>query len=239
MAFMINGCFDKPKGKVRVAADRDDVVIYVDGEQKASASKEYTDMLLEEGEHELKVIKPIDNDWQYEGVKSVVIGADTSQKVTIKMKKQRTAKGLQKFLSQYERYDNVVVSKESSLMWQDNSDVANVKKPWLTEEKFWDSSEYFDTAGDTASTYCENLVLGAYSDWRLPKFNELKSILGKNIINSINGVFHYQASSWYWSFDTSSVYTDSAKMISSDGVETTDSKSTSHYVRCVRDNAKF
>jgi len=87
---ILSGCFDSPKGKIRVASNKDDVIIYVDGEKKATGGKEYTTLLLTEGEHQIKIIKPIDNIWEYIAKKDIFIGKDTSSKITLKLVKKIT-----------------------------------------------------------------------------------------------------------------------------------------------------
>ena len=96
----------------------------------------------------------------------------------------------------------IVIDNITGLMWQDNKDVARVKKPWLTKENYkkcekdYKNKACFDTSGDTAATYCKNLKLGGFSDWRLPTYKELLYI--QNYKNyQISNNFKYKAKN-YW-----------------------------------------
>lgn len=87
----------------------------------------------------------------------------------------------------------VVTDHITGLQWQDDVDAKyHLNKQWLTDENYdkclgrngqtQDDSACYDTSGDTAATYCANLTLGGYTDWRLPTLYELESIVdrGKN-----------------------------------------------------------
>lgn len=113
---------------------------------------------------------------------------------------------------------NVVLDTTTNLMWQDD----------ITPEPMnWGS----------AITYCENLELGNFSDWRLPNKNELKSIVDRSSVVSpaISSVFQtvfdlgdYQSST------TSAVYTNQVWLVSFlDGKDSFGTKGNT-YVRCVR-----
>ena len=68
-------------------------------------------------------------------------------------------------------------------MWQDDSDAKTIQKTW-----------------DEAKSYCENLSLSGFSNWRLPTLDELKMITDlskKKLV--INDNFTNTASSVYWS----------------------------------------
>lgn len=56
---------------------------------------------------------------------------------------------------------NVVTDSISGLQWQDDA---------IGSSMTWES----------AITYCEDLVLDNYSNWRLPNINELKSIVDRS-----------------------------------------------------------
>jgi hypothetical protein len=101
-------------------------------------------------------------------------------------------------ISQYTRDDetNITTDHISGLMWQDTN---NVKKVWVSEDNFVDGN-YYDTSGDTAFTYCEELNLGGYDDWRLPTISELQDIILYTQYNpSIDiSAFENYSSSNYW-----------------------------------------
>ena len=71
----------------------------------------------------------------------------------------------------------IVINTVQDTMWQDNSEVTTIFKPWITIDNV-EAGRYWDTSGDTASTYCENLIWGGYSDWRLPNAASLHGFYG-------------------------------------------------------------
>jgi len=145
----------------------------------------------------------------------------------------------------YTRDDDkeVVVDNLTGLMWQDNADVESVTKQWLTDENYDicddnnSAPECYDTSGDTATSYCENLELGGYSDWRLPTSKELEGIVdyGKVDPSIDTSVFQHTSSSIYWSSTTIEIYHEEAwYVIFYDGNVDGSNKYFDFYVRCVR-----
>jgi hypothetical protein len=80
---------------------------------------------------------------------------------------------------------DIVTDKRHGLMWQDDSS----------------SSRYNYSE---AQSYCSNLTLGGYSDWRFPEIEELYSIVdqSKTSAPSVNSNFKNIKNLWYWSNTT-------------------------------------
>ncbi len=129
---------------------------------------------------------------------------------------------------------DIVIDHVTGLQWQDDPAVATVTKPWLTAAN--NVAPYTDTTGDTATTYCSNLTLGGYSDWRLPTREELVSLsVYGQITPAIDATFQNTASSTYWS---STTYASSASNVWVVNFSTSSQinfiKSYGGKVRCVR-----
>jgi hypothetical protein len=83
--------------------------------------------------------------------------------------------------------DGTVTDKRTGLMWQKDTDAT--KRKWID-----------------ARSYCESLALAQHSNWRMPSYAELESILDETRSNpAIDPVFEAM-SDWYWS---SSAFTSS------------------------------
>jgi len=102
--------------------------------------------------------------------------------------------------------NEVVTDNLTGLMWQDDDAVASVTKQWLTSDNYTTCSNdttdpaCLDTTGDTATTYCTDLVMGGYEDWRLPTSVELEGIVDYGRSNpAIDSTFQNTSSSYYWS----------------------------------------
>jgi len=104
--------------------------------------------------------------------------------------------------------NDIVTDNLTGLMWQDDDTL--VTKQWLTTTNYntceYDTSspECYDTSGDTAASYCSNLTLGGYTDWRLPTSKELEGIVdyGKSYPAIDTTKFQSFSSSHYWSSTT-------------------------------------
>ena len=138
------------KGKVRIASNQQGAYVYVDGKKKAMTGEGFTSILLESGEYTVKVIKPIDEKYEYAQSKKVFVGEDTSMKLSFKLKKQMSVKGkaLQAKadvakMKRWQRSGEIVTDTKLGLMWQDNSKAKSTKKKWKS-----------------AKNYCQNLSFG-------------------------------------------------------------------------------
>jgi len=138
----------------------------------------------------------------------------------------------------YTRDDSkeVVTDNVTGLMWQDNPDVASVKKPWIVV-----LSKPYDTSGNTATTYCTDLTLGGYDDWRLPTIEELDGIVDYGRVPpAIDSEFvntAFESNVYYWSSTSSKqeYYQSYAWMVKyNDGRNIYGDKGYSRHVRCVR-----
>jgi len=212
------------KGKLRIASDKEGAYIYVDGKKKAMTGEGFTSILLEEGEHEVKVAKPIDESFEYSQTKKVFVGEDSSTKLAFKLKRKMTAKGKALQAARWKRSDNVVTDTKLGLMWQDDIAAKRTYKNWKD-----------------AKRYCQNLSLAGFADWRLPTYDELLSIVDYDRYNpAIMPSFkNVNTSDYYWS---SSVYVSSTKRAwivdFKPGRTGNDFKTGKDYVRCVRNSEK-
>ncbi len=138
--------------------------------------------------------------------------------------------------------NDIYLDKDMGLMWQDDTDSATIRKSWLEQSQYsacvddTSSGACEDTSGDTSATYCSNLVLGEYTNWRLPTEDELL-YLGdsKQYLNLKN----YHKKALYWTSESSSKYMYSAISVTvfEDPIVArsgTHWKIHDFYVRCVR-----
>ena len=130
---------------------------------------------------------------------------------------------------------NIVTDLVTQLQWQDDTAVATVTKPWVTQTNY-DAGDYNNTSGDTATTYCDNLSLGGFGDWRLPSVVELGGILDYSSNSPfIDAIFINGMSSASWS---STTYAGSSDIVwyiyFGNGNQDNSNKTASTNVRCVR-----
>ena len=143
----------------------------------------------------------------------------------------------------YTRASDMVVDEVTSLMWQDNAEASTITKTWFTQAtedectKDIRSAACDDTSGDTAATYCSQLTLGGYTNWRLPTFRELDNLSDYSRNPSINSAFLNitsggpYLSTTSFSYDKRSVWGIS---FSSTSTLLTTNKIYPRYIRCVR-----
>jgi len=151
----------------------------------------------------------------------------------------------------YTRDDStgIVTDHITGLQWQDDVDL--VSKQWLSNENYdkctgsngqiQDDAACYDTSGDTAATYCTDLRLGGYTDWRLPTSRELEGIVdyGHYYPSIDTTYFYHTSSSLYWSSTIYERYHEDAWLVNfSYGLVGNYFKDTSNYVRCVRDGSE-
>ena len=120
----------------------------------------------------------------------------------------------------YRKNSKVVVDTKEKLMWVDDISVVKIKK-----------------THEDAIVYCQELVFGGYSDWRIPKIEEFETIVNKkNRKNYIQKAFKYNVPDGYWAerahWRTFWFYADYMHFVS--GTAYFDSRHKTKYVRCVR-----
>lgn len=127
--------------------------------------------------------------------------------------------------------NDIIIDDITGLQWQNTKEVAD--KVWVTDEMS-KQGLYNITEGDTSSTYCSNLALGGYSDWRLPSIEEI--IKKSNELNSRNKTrWTYVSSSSYGSYVyVSSRPGSSCSLWCSGAKYNYTHKTFSQKVRCVR-----
>ena len=150
----------------------------------------------------------------------MVLGAQTLYAEKSEKEKALQAKKDASKLSRWQRKGEVVTDTKLGLTWQDNSAVKNTKKRWKEAKK-----------------YCQNLSMEGYSDWRLPSYDELFTIVDHDkydpaIIPSFKNV---SASDFYWSSSVYVPFDKTAWMVRfEDGSTYNGYKAYKYYVRCVR-----
>ena len=139
---------------------------------------------------------------------------------------------------------NIVTDNLTNLMWQDDVNASSMTLPWILQTHY-DSGDYNNTDANathsTATSFCEDLTIGIYSDWRLPSIQELVDLTDYNEYSpAINTTFinTYSGVSNYWSSNTSTSTSDDTyawSLYIYRGEMHLMNKLTNFYVRCVRE----
>ena len=214
------------KDKISVASDQQGAYVYVDGKKKAMTREGFISILLEEGEHTVRVTKAIDASYEYTQSKKIFVGEDISvnlyftlkQEMTTQSKAQQAKVDASK-LARWQRSREVVRDTKLGLMWQDNAAAKSTKKKWKSAKK-----------------YCQNLSFGGYSDWKLPNHDELLTIVDYDRYDpAIMPSFKNVASIYYWSSSQYVCATKGAWVVDFKyGYVGYSTKSNENYVKCVR-----
>lgn len=139
-------------------------------------------------------------------------------------------------IPRYTRAAEIVTDELTRLMWQDNFGAKSSRKKWITNANYV-ARRYSDTSGDTATTYCSNLNLGGYTDWRLPAITELQTLVLSNRRDPVidTAAFYNTSSCYYWSSTVHADKNNSALYLwFKNGGTTYDAKDGTRAVRCVR-----
>ena len=142
--------------------------------------------------------------------------------------------------ARFSRNNEIVYDNNYDLSWQDDYDAQSITKQWLTQVNYDacvadnSSPACNDTSGDTAATYCTDLNLNAYSDWRLPTYTELGNIVEYSNSPTIDATFQNTSFSIYWS-NTADAGVSAFTTNFSDGYTGSNNMDNYSYVRCVRD----
>lgn len=117
----------------------------------------------------------------------------------------------------YIRDDDTGIVKETTtnLEWQD--DAVSSKMGW-----------------EAAIDYCEGLSLEG-SGWQLPNINQLNSIVDYARHPALKSAFTHTGLSYYWSSTTNVDQPSTAFLVEDSGDNAYGHKTSSYYVRCVRE----
>ncbi len=117
----------------------------------------------------------------------------------------------------------IVIDDETGLVWQDNNNTKSMTATW-----------------ENALSFCRELKLGKYEDWRLPTVKELQSIVDINRTDpAIKPIFSMTSSWAYWSANAVTAYPERAWAVYFyTGHTAYYTKSYYYHVRCVRGEMK-
>ncbi len=137
----------------------------------------------------------------------------------------------------YGRSGDVVIDNATGLKWKDD---ITVVAPWITQENY-DKGWYYDTSGNTAKTYCQNIPYNGLLEWRLPAIEELQTLVdySQYAPSAAVGVFSTIPSSEFWS-STTAVGASPAWFVGfNDGYSSYQRKSLDYSVRCVQGEPSY
>jgi len=218
------------EGKVMIHYKGEDATLYVDGNKSVKLTKEITPLMLEEGDHVLKVVKSINSECEKHGEKKVYVSPSGSLKVMFKFeKKLEPTEAYRKVLDKkdsiklqrfHRTKNNIVHDTKLRLVWQDDEYPSRSKKDL-----------------NRAKEYCKELEFSTFDDWRLPTYEELLTIVDYDRYDSaIVPVFKKTFSKMYWSSSQDVSSPDYAWVVDfGQGKTSTTIKSKRHYIRCVRE----
>jgi hypothetical protein len=135
----------------------------------------------------------------------------------------------------YKLYVRAVRGEQAQSVYVDNGDgtVSDTSTGLMWQQETPDNTMTWDQA----LSYCENLPLAGYADWRLPSKKELRNLVDYSRYNpAINTMYFPDTfSSFYWSSTTSAYSTYAAwGEFFYDGYDFSSYKSNYNYIRAVR-----
>lgn len=89
---------------------------------------------------------------------------------------------------------------ESGLVDRENGTIFDTRTNLLWQQESPDGTYTWEDAHN----YCKSLRLAGHTDWRLPTIEELKTLINKKYMPTIDPIFNCK-SWWYWSSSTDSV----------------------------------
>jgi hypothetical protein len=122
------------------------------------------------------------------------------------------------FGERFEIVGDTIKDFETGLLWQRESSSNTMN---------WSS----------AVSYCKNLNLAGYSNWRLPHIDELKSIVNYGAYNpaTFNG-FKLKTTDWHWSSTKHNKYSSYSWVVRfRNGGDSWDLQTSDYFAVCVRD----
>lgn len=135
----------------------------------------------------------------------------------------------------------IVIDNITGLMWQDEEYTQAEATAYGNDTEIGKAQHW-----ENAKTYCNNLELGGFHDWRLPNINELESIVDygrarnnpSGSLGAISSIFKYVGQAGYINYWSSTEYLPQTSKVWSvvftDGDDYLRDKLKTYYARCVR-----